>query len=82
MKFGQLTKYIMINILLEKSYTKYGGKTSSRPFSRKSELSICHIKLLPQIKLFEKNKKESGTSFPALFSAWFLKKNLSRVLFY
>ena len=30
----------MTNIFLEKSYTKYGGETSPRPFSEKSELSI------------------------------------------
>ena len=30
----------MRNIFLEKSYTKYGGETIPRPFSKKSELSI------------------------------------------
>ena len=40
MKFGQLTDYDMRNIFLEKSYTKYGGETSPRPFSEKLELSI------------------------------------------
>ena len=29
---------------------------------------------------FFKNKKRSGTNFPALFSACFLKKNITRVL--
>ena len=33
MKFGQLIEYNMGNIFLEKSCTKYGGKTSPRPFS-------------------------------------------------
>ena len=28
MKFGQLIEYNMRNIVLEKSYTKYGGETS------------------------------------------------------
>ena len=32
--------YDMRNIFLEKSYTKYGGETSPRPFSEKLELSI------------------------------------------
>ena len=35
MKFDQSIKYSMRNILLEKSYTKYGGETSPRPFSEK-----------------------------------------------
>ena len=39
-KFGQLTEYNMKNIFLEKSYTKCGGKTIPRPFSKKSKLSI------------------------------------------
>ena len=37
MKFGQLIDY---KISIEKSYTKYGGETSTRPFSKKSKLSI------------------------------------------
>ena len=40
MKFGQLVDYDMRNIFLEKSYTKYGGETSPRPFSGKLKLSI------------------------------------------
>ena len=40
LKFGQLTEYNMRNIFLEKSYAKYGGETSPRPFSEKSKLSI------------------------------------------
>ena len=39
MKFGQLNKYIMGNIFLETSYTKYGGETLLRPVSKKSKLS-------------------------------------------
>ena len=33
-------------------------------------------------KVFLKNKKRSGTSLPASFSAWFLNKNISRVKFF
>ena len=33
-------------------------------------------------KAFKKNKKRSVTSFPNSFSAWFLKKNISLVIFY
>ena len=40
MKFGQLIEYNMRNIFLEKSYAKCGGETISRPFSKKSKLSI------------------------------------------
>ena len=32
MKFGQLIEYSIRNIFLEKSYTKYGGEASPRPF--------------------------------------------------
>ena len=41
MKFGHLVECNMKNIFLEKSYTKCGGETSSRPFSEKLKLSIC-----------------------------------------
>ena len=40
MKFGQLVKYDMRNIFLEKSYTKCGRETIPRPFSKKSKLNI------------------------------------------
>ena len=40
MAFGQLIEYNIRNIFLEKLYTKYGGATIPRPFSKKSKLSI------------------------------------------
>ena len=40
MKFGQLIECNMRNIILEKSYTKCGGETITRPFSGKFKLSI------------------------------------------
>ena len=40
MKFGQLIECNMGNIFLEKSYTKFGGETSPRPFSKKLKLSL------------------------------------------
>ena len=40
MKFGQLIECNMRNIFLQKSYTKCGGETSSRPISEKLKLSI------------------------------------------
>ena len=40
MKFGQLIECNIRSIFLEKSYTKYGGETSPRPFSEKLKLRI------------------------------------------
>ena len=40
MKFGQLIEYNMRNIFFQKSFAKYGGETSPRPFSEKLKLSI------------------------------------------
>ena len=40
MKLGQLIEYNIRNIFLEKSYTEYGGETSSRPFSETFNLSM------------------------------------------
>ena len=40
MRFGQLIEHTTRNIFLKKSYTKYGGKTIPRPFSKKSNLNI------------------------------------------
>ena len=41
MKFCQLIEHNMRNIFLEKSYTKCGGETIPRLFSKKSKLSIA-----------------------------------------
>ena len=79
MKFGQLVECNMRNIFLEKSCIKYGGRTSPRPFHKKSKLSISLIRCITldftSYKAFSKNKKRSGTSSWTLFSAWFSKKN-------
>ena len=40
MIFGQLIEYNIRNIFLKKSYTKCGGETIAKPFSKKSELSV------------------------------------------
>ena len=40
MKLGQLIDYNMRNIFLVKSYTKFSGETSPRPFSEKLQLTI------------------------------------------
>ena len=39
MEFSKLIEYNIRTIFHEKSYTKRGGETSSRPFSEKSKLS-------------------------------------------
>ena len=39
-KLGQLIEYNMRNIFVEKSYTKCGGETIPRLFSKKSKLSL------------------------------------------
>ena len=40
MKFGQLIKYKMKNIFVEKYNTKYCRQIISTPFSKKTKLSI------------------------------------------
>ena len=40
MKFGQLKEYNMRTIFFEKSFSKWGGETIPRPFSKKSKMSI------------------------------------------
>ena len=55
MKRGQLTEYNIRNIFPEKSYTKCGGETIPRPFSKKSKLSISrdqYSKVLYSLFLF------------------------------
>ena len=40
MKFSQLIEYKMKKMFLENSFTKFEGETITRPFSKKSKLSI------------------------------------------
>ena len=58
----------MRNIFAEKSYAKCGA--DCKPFA------------FPLYQAFLKNKKRSGTSLPVSFSASFLKKNISLVIFF
>ena len=67
MKFGQLIKYNLRNIFLEKSHTKCGRKTIPRPFFKKlkSRLSLDQYSKASYIYIYiyvYKNKKRSGTS--------------------
>ena len=53
-KFGQLIEYNMRNILFEKSYTKCGGESIPRPFSKNPKLSISldrYCKILCSLSL-------------------------------
>ena len=52
MKFGQLIEHNMRNIFIEISYTRYGGETTPRPFSGKSNLSISWAKLSSSFILY------------------------------
>ena len=40
MRFGQLIEYNTMKMFIEKSYTKFAGKTIPKPLSKKSKLSI------------------------------------------
>ena len=40
MKFDHLIEYNLRNISFEKSYAKYGGEISPRPFLKKTKASI------------------------------------------
>ena len=109
MKFGQLIDN-MINIFLEKSYTKCGGETIPKTFTEKSKFSIsldqlskvlyclfllhvqaqgyrdvmtlrCRPLAFTSFEAFSKNKKRSGTSFPASFSAQFFLRNIYLFIF-
>ena len=46
MKFGQLIAYNLRNIFLEKSYTKCGGETISRPFFKNQNWAYLWINIL------------------------------------
>ena len=53
--FGQLIEYNTRNIFYEKSYTKCGGETSPRRFSKKSKLILSQdqqFKVLYSLFLF------------------------------
>ena len=84
MEFDQLIEYNMRYIFLEKSYTKYGGETIPRPFSKNWKLSIS----LDQLTILDFTsykaflKKKTGISLLASFSPWFFMKNSHLIIFY
>ena len=55
MKFGQLIEYNIRKFFLENSYTKCGGETSPRPFSKKTtSLDQCYKVLYSLYVLYAK----------------------------
>ena len=48
MKFGQLIEYNKKNIFLVKPFTKCGGETTPRLFSKKSKLNLS-LNQLPKV---------------------------------
>ena len=57
--------------------------TSQKHYSWKNFHTVCfwHTTYFYLIQNFSKNKWRSGTSLPASFSGWFLKENISFVIF-
>ena len=76
---NQSWAYLWINIL--KFYIFYFSCLSSWGLSKMIKIS-CRPFAFTSYKAFLKNEKRPGTSLPALFSAWFLKKNMLVVIFY
>ena len=79
----------MRNIFLRKLYTSCGGEASSRSLlyvQVEAYQIILKLRCLPLAftwhKVFLKSKKRSGISLPASCFAWFLKKNISHIMFY
>ena len=82
-KFCLLIEYSMRNIFLEKSYIKCDGETISKLFQKKKKSwAYLWMNSLKIYEVFLKNKKKSGTSPLASYSALFLKKNIYLVIFY
>ena len=52
MKFGQLIEYNIWNILVEKSYTKFGGETTLRPLSKKNKIGPTSGSIKKSFKKF------------------------------
>ena len=94
-KFVQLIEYHMRNTFLEKSHRKccesnqnwaYLWINSFKFYTVNGYLKILKLSCKPlpvtSYKTFLKNKKRSGTSLLASFSAWILNKSISLVIFY
>ena len=94
MRFGQLIQYNIRNIFLKKIHKKCRNLWNSSVIFYtvflickvevyRSTLKIsCRPIVFTTNEDFLKNKKNSRPSFNATFSALFLKKNISLVIFY
>ena len=83
MKFGQLIKYNMRNIFLEKSCTKCATETIPRPFYKKSKLNasldqyskvLYFVLIVCQVEGYQKYLKLSSRPFTFTSCKAFLKK--------
>ena len=85
-KFGQLIEDKMTNVFLKKWYTKRGGETSPRPFSKNSKLRSTEIWnfiqfvfiVCPSRVLLKYIKPKVLTTCFYLVESFFLKKNRYR----
>ena len=73
--------YRMRQILLQLLYYYFSIVCQVGDYRKWLKLS-CRPFAFTSYKIFLKNKKRSGTSIFASFSAWFFKKNFSVVIFY
>ena len=80
MLLGQIIEYNMRNIFFLKSYIQ-NMKSKSQILSKYIKTKMLTIWFYLLWFSLE-NKKRSGTSVPDSFSAWFLKKNVSHIIFY
>ena len=78
--------YLRINILKFYLFCLYCLESRALSKLIETKLQTTCIYLIKKTKKKNKkrsgNKKKSGTSLPAPFSAWFLKKNISLVIFF
>ena len=79
MKFGQLVKYNMKNIFLEKLFTKCGGETITRPFSKIENISESIAKSYMQFVYIVCQVESCQNSRPLAFTSY---KSPYLILFY
>ena len=77
---NQNSAYLWINIL--KFYIYFVFTVCQVEHYRQWLKLSCRPLAFTSYQAFLKSKERSGTSFSASFSAWFLKKNISVVIFY
>ena len=80
--FQKNQNWLFLRINSPKFYTVCFNFMLIWGLSKYSETKLQTTCFLPYMKLFFNKKKRSKTSFPASFSTWFSKKNISLVIFY